>query len=61
MRTLGILTVWTGLILSVIGIVIGFWQLSQANEAALMWLSLVPLGFIGLLFGVTLSQLAKKE
>jgi hypothetical protein len=60
MHRLGVVTTWLGLFLAVTGLAVGFWELSGNSERAMAWLSLVPLGFVGLLLGVTLTQLAKR-
>jgi uncharacterized membrane protein len=61
MHKLGVLSVWLGVLLSVLGVVAGFWQairLGQGEE----WFMFVPVGFMLLLLGVTITQLhGKKE
>ena len=61
MHKLGIITTMMGLIFSVVGMVVGFWKMLNGSENAEVWLSLVPLGFVGLLLGVTLTQLSNKQ
>jgi hypothetical protein len=61
MHRLGIITTLLGLILSVVGLVVGFWKMLNGSENVEVWLSLVPLGFVGLLLGVTLTQLSSKQ
>jgi len=61
MQKLGNLTVLIGLILSVVGVVVGFWYLFQGDEVAMTWLSLVPYGFMALMLGVTVNQMSKKS
>ena len=60
MHRLGVITTLLGLILSVVGLIVGFWKMLNGSEYAEIWLGLVPLGFVGLLLGVTLTQLSKK-
>ena len=60
MYKLGVITTWLGLILSVVGLIVGFWKMANGSEHAEMWISLVPLGFVGLLLGVTLTQMSRK-
>jgi len=60
MHRLGVITTLLGLILSVAGLVVGFWKMLNGSGHAEIWLGLVPLGFVGLLLGVTLTQLSKK-
>jgi hypothetical protein len=61
MHTLGVITTLLGLILSIVGLVVGFWKMLNGSENAEVWISLVPLGFVGLLLGVTLTQLSNKK
>ena len=61
MHRLGTITTLLGLILSVVGLVVGFWEMLHGNEKAQYWLSLIPLGFVGLFVGVTLTQLYNKQ
>ena len=61
MHKLGVITTLLGLILSVVGLVVGFWKMLNGSENAEVWLALVPLGFVGLLLGVTLTQLSNKQ
>ena len=60
MHKLGVTTTWLGLILSIVGLAVGFWKMLHGSESAEVWISLVPLGFVGLLLGVTLTQLSSK-
>jgi hypothetical protein len=61
MHKLGVFTTLLGLILSVIGLIVGFWKMLNGSENAEVWISLVPLGFVGLLLGVTLTQISRKK
>jgi hypothetical protein len=62
MHKLGVITTLFGLILSIVGLVVGFWEmLNGGGENAEVWLSLIPLGFVGLFLGVTLTQLSSKQ
>ena len=61
MHRLGVITTLAALILSVVGLVVGFWKMLNGSENAEIWISLVPLGFVGLLLGVTLTQLSDKK
>jgi len=60
MHRLGVITTLLGLILSIVGLIAGFWKMLQGSENAEFWLALVPLGFVGLLLGVTLTQLSNR-
>ncbi|MFO7541442.1 MAG: hypothetical protein R6W97_01360 [Thiobacillus sp.] len=61
MHKLGVITTLLGLILSVVGLTVGFWKMVNGSENAEVWLSLVPLGFVGLLLGVTLTQFSSRQ
>jgi hypothetical protein len=61
MHKLGVITTLLGLILSIAGLAIGFWKMLNGSENAEVWISLVPLGFVGLFIGVTLTQLSNKQ
>jgi uncharacterized membrane protein YfcA len=61
MHKLGVITTLLALILSVAGLIVGFWKMLNGSENAEVWLALVPLGFVGLLLGVTLTQLSDKK
>ena len=61
MHKLGVITTLLGLILSIVGLTVGFWKMLHGAELAEIWLGLVPLGFVGLLLGVTLTQLSNKQ
>jgi hypothetical protein len=60
MKNPGVITTLFGLALTLTGLAIGFWKLFEKSEEALFWLSLIPFGFIGLLLGITLTQLSKR-
>ena len=61
MHKLGVITTLLGLILCIVGLIVGFWEMLHGNDNAQYWLSLVPLGFVGLFVGVTLTQLYNKQ
>ena len=61
MHRLGVFTTVMGLILSVVGVIVGFSKMLNGAADAHFWLSLVPLGFVGLLLGVTLTQFSNKQ
>ena len=61
MHRLGVITTMLALILSVVGLIVGFWKMVNGSEDAIVWISLVPLGFVGLLLGVTLTQLSRTK
>ena len=61
MHKLGVTTTLLGLILSIVGLVVGFLKMLNGSENAEVWISLVPLGFVGLFVGVTLTLLSSKQ
>ena len=61
MHKLGVITTMLALILSVVGLIVGFWKMANGSEDAIVWISLVPLGFVGLLLGVTLTQMSRTK
>ena len=61
MHKLGVITTLLGLILSIVGLAVGFGKMLNGSENAEVWLSLIPLGFVGLFIGVTLTQLSNKQ
>ncbi len=61
MHKLGVITTLLGLILSIVGLAVGFWEMLHGSEDAQFWLSLIPLGFVALFVGVTLTQLYNRQ
>jgi hypothetical protein len=55
----GVICILLGLLLSAIGMVSGFW-LAIAQGRGEEWFNFVPVGFVFLLLGVTVTQLHKK-
>ncbi|MCL6555265.1 MAG: hypothetical protein K6T56_02760 [Burkholderiales bacterium] len=61
MHRLGVISVWVGILATAAGLVVGFAELAAGREAdAGPWISLVPLGFALMLFGVAATQLTRK-
>ena len=57
----GVIAVWSGIISSVVGLVVGFTKLPGGDEASAgPWLSLIPVGFALMLLGTAITQLNKK-
>jgi hypothetical protein len=53
--------VWLGILATAVGLIVGFIDLFRGDEAgAGPWLSLVPVGFALMLFGIGATQLTKK-
>ncbi len=61
MHKLGVIFTLLGLALSIAGLIVGFWKMVNGAEEGEAWLMLVPFGFVGLLLGVTLTQLSRKQ
>ena len=59
MHKFGVFFVWLGLLLSGVGFVVGFW-LMLSRGIGTFWISMVPVGFVALLVGVTLTQLYRE-
>ena len=55
----GVTCILLGLLLSIVGMVAGFW-LAISHGRGQEWFNFVPLGFVLLLLGVTVTQLHKK-
>jgi hypothetical protein len=52
---------WLGILATAVGLIVGFIDLFRGDEAgAGPWLSLVPVGFALMLFGIGATQLTKK-
>lgn len=61
MHRAGIIVVWIGFALTVTGLIAGFGGIALGyQDAALGWLSLIPVGFALLLAGVVMTQLGRK-
>ena len=61
MQRLGVIAMWVGIIATAVGLIVGFIDLLSGDEAgAGPWLSLVPVGFALMLFGIAATQLTKK-
>jgi hypothetical protein len=61
MNRLGVVSSYVGLFCTVIGLVVGSYNLPTGDSEKIgFWLSLVPAGFILLLVGVATTQLTKK-
>jgi uncharacterized membrane protein len=61
MHKLGVITTLLGLILSIVGMVVGFWEMLHGNENSGFWLTLIPYGFVALFLGVTMTQLSNTD
>ncbi len=59
MHRIGVFFVWLGLTLSIVGVAVGFW-LMLARGIGTFWIGLVPVGFVSMLVGVTLTQLYRE-
>jgi hypothetical protein len=60
-QRLGVIAVWVGILATAVGLIVGFIDLLSGDEAgAGPWLSMVPVGFALILFGIAATQLTKK-
>ena len=59
MHKLGVFFVLLGLVLSIVGVAVGFW-LMLTRGIGTFWMALVPVGFVSLVAGVTLTQLYRE-
>lgn len=61
MNRLGVISSYVGFFFAVVGLVIGFYNLPTGDSEAIgFWLAWVPVGFVLLLAGVTMTQLSRK-
>jgi lipopolysaccharide export LptBFGC system permease protein LptF len=60
MHKIGVMMVWLGLILVVVGLIFGFMDLVKYGEASI-WIAMIPAGFAALLTGVTMTQFSKSK
>ncbi|MEQ1669128.1 MAG: hypothetical protein ABL868_11805 [Sulfuriferula sp.] len=60
MHKIGVMMVWLGLLLTVVGLIFGFIDLVKYGEASI-WIAMIPAGFAALLTGVTMTQFSKSE
>ena len=61
MHRIGVISIWLGLIGSVVGLIVGFIQLPSGDEEKIgFWMSLIPVGFALLLLGTVMTQMSKK-
>ena len=62
MHQVGRVTIYIGIILTAIGLIIGFTAMfMDADDVAKMFLGLVPIGFVLLLVGTVSSQLSSRR
>ncbi len=60
-QRLGVISVWLGILASVVGLVVGFAKLPGGDGSnAGPWLGLIPVGFALMLLGTVMTQLGKK-
>ena len=60
MHKIGVMMVWLGLLLTIVGLIFGFIYLVKYGEASI-WIAMIPAGFAALLTGVTITQFSKSE
>ena len=62
MHRLGVITIWAGIVSSLVGLVVGFVKLPTGSEQAIgFWLNFVPIGFTLLLLGTGLTQISRRN
>ncbi|WP_223247260.1 hypothetical protein [Sulfuriferula sp. AH1] len=59
MHKVGVILIWIGLIMTVVGLIFGFIDLVKYGEPSI-WIAMIPAGFALLLVGVTATQFSKK-
>jgi hypothetical protein len=60
MKQVGRFAVYLGIILIVLGMIIGFGaMIVDQDSQGIIWLSVVPLGFVVLLAGTVMTQLSR--
>ena len=61
MHRIGVTFVWTGIISTAVGLIVGFAQLPSGDgEKVGFWLAMIPVGFLLLMVGMTITQLGRK-
>ncbi len=61
MQRLGVIALWLGVLVTALGLVMGFAQLpSDDGAGAAPWLGAIPIGFALMVLGITLTQLTRK-
>jgi len=59
MHKVGIATIWAGLLMSVLGLILGAMDLVKYGEPSI-WMAMIPVGFALLLLGTVVTQFSKK-
>lgn len=59
MHKVGIVTVWTGILMSLLGLIFGAMDLVEYGEPS-FWIAMVPAGFALLLLGTVVTQFSRK-
>ena len=54
----GVFLLWSGLVLTVLGLVAGFWRLFAGAPDAMLYMSAVPVGFVLMFAGLVATQLS---
>jgi uncharacterized membrane protein len=62
MHTAGRVAVFVGILMTVLGIIVGFSALfMNADSQAVTWLGIIPLGFVVMLAGTVTTQLTRPK
>lgn len=62
MHLVGSITVYTGIIMTILGLVVGFSAMYvNADSSAIQWIGLVPAGFALLMLGTVMTQLSRRK
>ena len=60
MHLVGTITIYTGIIMTFLGLVIGFGAMYiDSDSSAIQWIGLVPVGFALLMLGTVMTQLSR--
>ena len=62
MHTAGRVAVFVGILMTILGIIVGFSALfMNADSQAVTWLGIIPLGFVVMLAGTVTTQLTRPK
>ena len=62
MHRVGTITVYAGILLTILGLVIGFTAMFvDADSSAVQWIGMVPVGFALLMLGTVMTQLSRRD
>jgi len=62
MHLVGTITVYAGIIMTILGLVMGFGAMYvDSDSSAIQWIGLVPVGFALLMLGTVMTQLSRRN